>query len=391
MHVFISYPHGFEKFAVALDEKLRERKIPTFYNKENVRATEIFRLDTEANIRIANVFVILFGSYASTPSGYFITEMEQIQRECELHLKHVITVLFPPALLTDLPPYFQKHQILIGDENVNLNGKIKELWINRVIQEAKQFNKDKEELKIVKWYWPITKKTFGTTVICILLYTVLSLLSYYEPPVPPIERNPTDDLSDKFNDPSASGVPFKEVREDYKVVLGADGKLKMPGIPGELRIWIGDPRVDPRLPSNMVQASSILPAIGGTARITPFAPAFEIEPKQSICMAIHSTGSATRFKLTPTKIGLFNVGADVQLFNSQNCDGTPVPKWTDTLQVTVVVNSDQAFEERTNQLGSILWEKFLDFWGLSIALFFALLLFLIRGRLKKWFSFGRDK
>jgi hypothetical protein len=179
--------------------------------------------------------------------------------------------------------------------------------------------------------------------------------------------------------------------DDYKVVLGADARIKLPGPPGELRIWIGNPRVDPNLPSDMTRAEGAIPAIGQTAKVLPFAPAFEIDPAESICMAIDPTGSVVRFRLKPTKIGTFNVGADVKLFNSPNCSGTPVPKTTETLQVQVIVDSDEVFQERTKQLGKIFWDKFLEFWGFSLALFFALFLFLIKGRLKKWFSFENDK
>ena len=116
-------------------------------------------------------------------------------------------------------------------------------------------------------------------------------------------------------------------------MLGADPHLTLPGTPGELRVWIGSPNADPKLPIDMAQAERVLPAIGKTAKVTPFAPTFELEPKESVCMAIHPTGSNTRFKLIPTKIGIFNVGADVQLFNQPDCRGAPIPKWTDTLQL----------------------------------------------------------
>ncbi|MEO8787156.1 MAG: toll/interleukin-1 receptor domain-containing protein [Chitinophagaceae bacterium] len=195
-------------------------------------------------------------------------------------------------------------------------------------------------------------------------------------------------------DPPEGEIPLAD-KEGYKVVLGADANLKLPGVPGELRVWIGSPYVIPNIPNDMIRRDIVFPPIGETAKITakitPFAPAFEIEPKESICMGVHPTGSESRFKLRPTRIGTFNVGADVQLFNAPECRGAPSPKWTDTLQVTVEVNSDEAFQERTKQLGEIFWEKLKEFWGFSIALFFALLLFLIRGRLKKWFSFGDDK
>jgi hypothetical protein len=179
--------------------------------------------------------------------------------------------------------------------------------------------------------------------------------------------------------------------DNYKVVLGADASIKMAGPPGELRIWIGNPSVDPDLPGYMAQAEGTLPKVGQTAKVTPFAPAFEIDPPESICIGIHPTGSGVRFRLKPTKTGIFRVGADVMLFDSVDCSGTPVPKATESLQVEVIVDSKEAFLDRAKQLSDVFWEKVLEFWGLTSALFFALLLFLLKRRLKKWFSFEEDK
>jgi hypothetical protein len=178
---------------------------------------------------------------------------------------------------------------------------------------------------------------------------------------------------------------------DYKIVLGADARIKVPGLPGELRVWIGDPLTEPHLPSQMSRAEGRLPAIGQTAKVTPFAPAFEIDPGESVCVKIDPTGSVVRFKLKPTTVGIFNVGADVKLFSSDNCSGTPVPKTTETLQVEVIVDSSGELAEHTKQLWNVFWGKFVDFWGLATTLFFGLLLFLIRGKLKRWFSFESGK
>lgn len=223
-------------------------------------------------------------------------------------------------------------------------------------------------------------------LITSLFTAVLPLVSQFylslHASVPMAEDPRTKGQLDKF---SAAVLEYS-----YKVVLAADPEIKIPGIPGELRVWIGSLRADPNLPNYMTRVAGNLPAIGDTAKVTPFALAFEIEPKESICMGIDPTGSAVRFRLRPTKAGTFNVGADVQLFKSSDCTGTPVPKSTETLQVTVIVDKDEVLQERTIELGEVLWKKFLEFWGLSVTLFFAMLLFLVRGRLKKWFSFKSD-
>jgi hypothetical protein len=175
--------------------------------------------------------------------------------------------------------------------------------------------------------------------------------------------------------------------DEYQVVLAADAQMKRPGPPGELRVWIGDPEFEPELPEDMATAERSLPAVGESATVEPFAPAFVIEPAQTQCVRIHPTGSEVRFKLTPRDSGTFEVGASVFLYDSPDCSGAPIPKTARSLQVTVQVDRRQALLQRLKQLGEILWDKFLDFWGALLALIFGLILFLIRKKLKKWFGF----
>lgn len=212
--------------------------------------------------------------------------------------------------------------------------------------------------------------------------------------VPCFERFPAAEESAEAPYPKRSPAleaPLTKKYEEYKVELGADALMKIPGIPGELRVWIGVPDYESNFPENMSQASGTLPAVGKTARVAPFAPGFVVEPKESICMKIHPRGSEVRFKLTPTKKGIFKVGADVYLFDSDDCSGTPIPKAAATLRVEVVVDTFKVIQEHTKKLWEVFWEKLLDFWGAVIALFFAVLLFLIRGRLKKLFGYEDDR
>jgi len=173
----------------------------------------------------------------------------------------------------------------------------------------------------------------------------------------------------------------------YKVELGADEIIEMPGIPGELRVWIGLPDYGPNFRDNMVTVEDTLPTVGVTALITPFAPAFEVEPKESICMKIHPSGSEVRFTLKPTQKGVFNVGAKVYLYESDDCTGSPIPKATRDLRVEVKVDHVSVIMLHIKKLWEVFWEKLLNFWAAIIALFFGLLLFFIRGQLKKRFGY----
>jgi len=176
--------------------------------------------------------------------------------------------------------------------------------------------------------------------------------------------------------------------DDYKVVLGADSPIKLPGTPGRLRVWIGDPGYKPTFPAEMTTATGALPAVGVTAKVTPIAPAFVIEPKNSVCVTIHPTGSEVTFSLTPKDKGTYDVGAEVLLFNSSDCTGAPIPKATTTLKVTVEVNKAKIREQHVKKFGDVFWENLEKFWGALLALLSALVLFLLRRRLKKLFGFG---
>lgn len=175
--------------------------------------------------------------------------------------------------------------------------------------------------------------------------------------------------------------------ESYKVELGVDAHLQRPGPPGELKVWIGDQALSPGFRAEMVTAQTTVPAIGQSARVTPFAPDFEVTPAQSLCMIIHPSGSEVRFAIVPRTTGTFNVGADVLLYQAADCQGSPVPKSAATLQVEVVVNKQGVASGYLLQLWDIFWKGVLDFWKWLVAAVFALLIFLIRKHLKKWFGF----
>jgi hypothetical protein len=178
--------------------------------------------------------------------------------------------------------------------------------------------------------------------------------------------------------------------EMYKVVLGVDEQLALPGEPANLRIWIGDDGFAPDFSSGMSSAEGSIAALGDSAQIEAYAPAFRIEPDASKCIRIHPSGSEVRFKLYPQHAGEFAVGAIINLFDSPDCSGPPVPKTTTELKVQVKVNVVGWFQGRLTELWAIFWENALEFWASLLALIFATALFLVRGKLKKWFGFKAE-
>ena len=181
--------------------------------------------------------------------------------------------------------------------------------------------------------------------------------------------------------------------DNYQTRLGVDEEMEIPGTPGELRVWIGQAGTLPSLPQGMVSDSAPLPMSreAQTVKIEPYAPAFTISPATSACIALDPSGAEVRFSLTPAKSGIFRVSASVYLYSSTDCSGVPLPKSTETLEVRVKVNAGGIVDDGLTTLWAVFWSKLLEFWEVLTGLIFALLLFLIRNKLKKRFGFDADK
>ena len=184
-------------------------------------------------------------------------------------------------------------------------------------------------------------------------------------------------------DTTASEPPTASEPEDYSISISATRELKLPGPPGKLSIWIGLTNRTPAIGSEDVGASKPLREAGRTAKITPIALGMDTDPPTG-CLKIDPDGSEKIFNLKPRSRGRFQVGASVELFNSDDCSGTPVPKSSDLITVEVKVSyADELLDKA--------WQTFLDFWGQALALASALLLFLLRNKLSSWFGFNQPK
>lgn len=179
--------------------------------------------------------------------------------------------------------------------------------------------------------------------------------------------------------------------DDYIVEIAADKNIKM-GETGELRVWIGANEFKRLFNPNMVQDETSIPgSIGQYARITPYAPDFEVNPSEIKCIIIHPSGSEVRFSLTPKKTGELKVSANIELFYSEDCTGASVPKTAKTLSVFVKTDKKSVVKKGLKEIGVVFWDKFLSFWGVLVALLFAFLLFIIRRKLKRRTGFDEKK
>ena len=174
--------------------------------------------------------------------------------------------------------------------------------------------------------------------------------------------------------------------DDFSVSVSATRELKFPGPPGRLRVWIGLARYAPTIGSGDVGASRPLRETGRTARITPIALGIDTDPPTG-CLKIDPDGSEKIFSLKPRNRGNFKVGASVDLFNSDDCSGTPVPKSSELITVEVKVG----YASRLDELAAQAWAALLDFWDKALALIAGLLLFLLRKKLSGWFGFSGQK
>jgi hypothetical protein len=158
-----------------------------------------------------------------------------------------------------------------------------------------------------------------------------------------------------------------------------DDSLTFPGPAGELRVWIGHEALAPQFAARMTTDRTFLAAVGDWALIEPFAPAFDITPARSGCIKIDPTGAEVPFALRPTATGRFNVGANVYLYDSDDCAGAGVPKAASTLMVTVSVAKGRVLVDHLLQIWRVFWDNLLVFLGGVFALMFAWLI----ARLKK--------
>ena len=164
--------------------------------------------------------------------------------------------------------------------------------------------------------------------------------------------------------------------EEYDAIIEVTEKIRL-GASGTMNVWIGKEKYMPKRNVNTVRDTTYWYTYAGTyARITPRAENFTIEPNEPVIIRIDETGSGAQFNIIPQEKGKFEVSALIELFDNPECEGHPVVKPAQVLSVQVKVDYLDA-------IWTVVWTNFIRFWGAFVALFFAVLLFVIRKYVKK--------
>lgn len=192
-----------------------------------------------------------------------------------------------------------------------------------------------------------------------------------------------------------SPPPDEEIHS-YLVKVEANKDIKMsidPDKPtsGQLKVWIGQPQYEPETLAGMAASSGTLHTgtIAASARIKPDFPddpsSFKVKPETSTCQTIDPTGTTALFAITPTRAGQFRVGASVELFKSEGCQGDALTKTANpiTVKVTTFVPSGSILE--------IAWAEIKDFIKEILAALFATIILVFRKRLSKLFGIEGGK
>jgi len=231
------------------------------------------------------------------------------------------------------------------------------------IPEPEVFSKDSTELTEV-----VREETTESTVENSRSESKTNSDSKRKPATPdtkPIE--PTEEVS-------------KPDLDDYEFVLEVTEVIAA-NKTGAMTVWIGNPTYKPTTGDGIISESTIMPAdIGQFAKITPLAPDFDVKPQKSGCIKIHPSGSSESFSLTPKKgtRGKMSVRAKIELFEGEDCTGTPIPKTTQILTVKVKVDPLSLL----GQIFDIVWDNFIIFLGSLLGLLATIALFKIRKKAK---------
>ena len=222
-------------------------------------------------------------------------------------------------------------------------------------------------------------------------------------PTPSTQSTPTGRPSSRpgtGNKPAPQNTPVDEPAveeptsslnaDDYTAVLDVTERMELHQ-KGDLRVWIGMDKYMPEEESDMARKTTSFPGDEGNyARITPYAPDFRIEPEDSQIMRIVPRGSSVLFTIIPERKGEFKISAKIELFDNPDFEGVPIPKTTNIVSVVVSVDPKVNLMARLGELGTVLWDNFLKFWGAVVALIFGALLFVTRKFVKKKTGFMGD-
>lgn len=206
-------------------------------------------------------------------------------------------------------------------------------------------------------------------------------------PVPPAETAATPRVTAAVPPQISQASLSINGADKIKAALAATPIVTTPGPPGDLRVWIGDINYSANFPSGMNVASAVIDTAvkPSTVLVVPNAPAFEVRPELK-CAKFDPLGTTVNFQITPKfeQNETYRVGARIEIYDNDNCSGTPVPKAAEDIYVKVAVSVDPGGWKLVREnLGKLL--------GGLLALVVAFILFMARNFLKKVFGFKDEE
>lgn len=176
----------------------------------------------------------------------------------------------------------------------------------------------------------------------------------------------------------------------YIARVSATDRIELPGAKGMLTVWIGLAQNLPDDDSGTASSTQSLGMRGQTATVTPFAPDFDVDPARTVCERVVPSGSVVRFALSPKQAGDLTVGANVQLFDSADCSGVPVPKSTSLIRIQVRVCRMCYVQSGLASMGQAAWSAFSHFWTWLLGVIFLTLGVLVNRWRRRKFHITKD-
>lgn len=189
---------------------------------------------------------------------------------------------------------------------------------------------------------------------------------------------------------------------NYSVLAATVPLITDAGPLHKLTVWIGSQEKSAKKQKTFAAGLTVAETpfnspTSNSARITPKStiPGVKFDPEK-ICSNIdlQGDGSSKDFywqlpSTTPNTT--FEVGAEVGLYGSTDCSGTATDNDPKSVAIRVALVQESGLTRFFKQILSATEKGFLDFWGKFVAIFFALLLFLVRKKLFAWCGFKQDK
>lgn len=198
-----------------------------------------------------------------------------------------------------------------------------------------------------------------------------------------IEKGTPGEMPMKGGEPQMT-TPNPMLKDKFAATLEVTENIKL-GRSGTLKVWVGWLKYMQKANERMARDTTILYTSDMYARITPSADGCIIGPNTEEIIRVDSVGSEVSFNITPQEAGEYEVSARIEMFDNEECLGSPDRRnTTKVLYVKVKV-------DYLSEILNPVWKYFKPFWGALVALVFGAILFVVRNFIKKKTGYSDSK